>query len=72
MEWISVNDRLPDYNTHVLVYEPKYDGGEIRIASLHKNPYDGKIEWLDSNCEYWGIEFNFTHWMPLPQPPDVK
>ena len=56
-QWISVKDRLPEYNQRVLVYAPcmRYsDTGPIAIQS----------GWMCKN-KHHGI----THWQPLPEPP---
>lgn len=55
-EWISVDDRLPDKNTTVIVTTDK----GIVFQCLYA--YDGWDLW-DGN------EINITHWMPLPEPP---
>ena len=66
-EWISVNDRLPEPETSVLV---AFDDGEVWC--LWQN-------W--TNCEpddcplyysidpYTGEYHTVTHWMPMPEPP---
>ena len=57
-EWISVEDRLPEENTTVIVAT---DNG-IVFQCLYA--YDGWNLW-DGN------EVNITHWQYLPQPPKV-
>lgn len=62
-EWISVDDRLPDYGEWVLVINEAYKedqrytmynvGCTIRSPSL--------------NFTFWGRKI--THWRPLPEPP---
>lgn len=54
--WISVDDRLPEENTTVIV--ATYNG--IVFQCLYA--YDGWDLW-DGN------EVNITHWQPMPQPP---
>ena len=54
-EWISVDDRLPEKNTDVLIYNI-----EEYIGSDFLTKY-GK--W------FWNEELPPTHWMPLPEPP---
>jgi len=58
MEWISVNDRLPE-NERVLIcaYQRDYLLAE----------YDNEQWWSDSI----GIVNGVTHWMPLPEPPKI-
>jgi hypothetical protein len=60
MEWISVKDRLPEYQCCVLVF-----AGGLQYVGRHFGD-----EW-----RYWspmaqgGVDVEPTHWMPLPQPP---
>lgn len=62
MEWISIDDQIPNDGQWVLAFRPK----------AHEKPY------LDKNikiCKYFGSNvFEYcihevTHWMPLPEPP---
>lgn len=55
-KWISVKDRLPEYDTRVIACCT--DG---HVASMHAY---GK--WF---YECGIITDNVTHWMPLPEPP---
>ena len=66
MEWISVNDRLPELHHSVLIS----DGMGFYVATLLKNC--GENEWkISCDCadieRHYGIEV--THWIPLPSPP---
>jgi len=59
-EWISVKDRLPEFEQDILICR---DLGEARIVQTEE--YQGSL--------YWGTSYNnVTHWMPLPEPPEVK
>ena len=53
MEWISVEDRLPEETGPYLVYRKE-------------NPYPTTRIWV---AEYWDSKTTITHWMPLPDPP---
>ena len=83
-EWISVNDRLPEYPGHYLVCTSinYWHGGCMDINENHKyHPngtpvgYDGStMSVLD--CYYdvaghWNrvCDSHVTHWMPIPEPP---
>jgi len=60
VEWVSVEDRLPEPDTAVLAW-------------LY-NPYQKELgPWSaigSHNGAYWTIgHTNVTHWMPLPSPP---
>jgi hypothetical protein len=57
MEWISVKDRSPDYDTTVVAYGR---GIAIHLNELRRNNF-----WLFS-CPGFG---RITHWLPLPAPP---
>ena len=59
--WISVKDRLPEGFQKVLVFW--YANGEPMVDTAF---------WSNGHStEYWeGVEI--THWMPLPEPPEVK
>jgi len=62
MEWIAVDDRLPDRHTNVIGYDAFY--GKINIAEI--TPYgDG-----DRLIFLWNDDCNITHWQPLPEPPN--
>ena len=57
-EWISVKDRLPrELHQQVLVVDAK---GTMAIGVL----VDKESLYFDSYCNY-----DITHWMPLPEPP---
>ena len=66
MEWISVEDRLPEENELVLMWEP--DFGEKGVV---ENGYftEDKV-FSDSYGELNNDVV--THWMPLPPPPDTN
>lgn len=64
MEWISVEDRLPDSKGQwVLVYA---DGA---MACLGYDSRRGFADWILSAALNVCIE-GVTHWMPLPEPPE--
>ena len=64
-EWISVNDRLPEEKVNCIVH--------------YKHDYcnnDGY--WAIGFCFYDGEKFRIdlgykvTHWMPMPEPPEME
>jgi hypothetical protein len=62
--WISVKDRLPEYDQVVLCYK---DDRGVRIGKHMPATYaDGVVAFKDLVMDY---AFGATHWMPLPQPP---
>lgn len=73
-EWISVDDRLPERNTRVLVYaQGKEDGFEgeyvITITSYTDNLFGYNISGWVEPWQYFFVSYEITHWMPLPEPP---
>lgn len=63
--WISVNDRLPDFYVGVFVYDNcSY---ESTIACRIKGNNGGWI-WYSRMFRPEDV-VNVTHWMPLPKPP---
>ena len=71
MEWISVEDRLPEYSKHVLVVWGKdrhVAAGAVYPITRHigkDSPIDDR--WFLYPSRSGGIKP--THWMPLPEPP---
>ncbi len=60
--WISVKDRLPPANTHVLVF-----------MEGNSNVFTGVIICNDWYVHGWRKNpFKVTHWMPPPSPPTRK
>jgi len=57
MEWISVNNALPDKNSDVIIYD---EIARVQIACLDK--FD---DWDAGDYCFEKV----THWMPLPEPP---
>ena len=65
-EWISVKDRLPKNGQDILAYSINGEK-ETRIVPAN---YDHDV-WYD--CIFNHVMHNgcITHWMPLPDPPEV-
>ena len=60
--WVSVEDRLPETNTPVLIL--KSDTNTVEFAFLDSTGY--------FNLCYTGTTVLSTHWQPLPSPPKEK
>ena len=61
LEWIRVEDRLPDGYHDVLVSAYDEDWAEDGFIYVDRYTPDG-----------WDEHRNITHWMPLPVPPEKK
>ena len=69
-KWISAEERLPEPDTSVLVYQtsPNKVINFIAIGHIEEDEEcDGNFAWVA-----FGSPGNtVTHWMPLPEPPEV-
>ena len=68
-KWISVDERLPERYTPVLGGIKK-DGTETYIE--HVVIFDGSWWAKDTGVYYDDVGGMVTHWMPLPEPPEVE
>jgi len=66
-QWISVKDRLPPPKVTVLWWNETADQSGVSSYEYMSHCNDTMIEWGDAG--YLSIK-NFTHWMPLPKPPE--
>ena len=71
--WIPVTERLPENGVPVLINYIASDDGKYHP--------DGTAVWTDYGCFWWEgsledcdteVAVPITHWMPLPEPPEVK
>lgn len=62
-EWISVNDRLPELQTYVLVVVDL--GNNDLVVTIGSR--SGNTGEFRHNYRVMGS--TVTHWMPLPEPP---
>jgi hypothetical protein len=70
-EWISVKDRLPESGERVIVFVPDYK--EVCCDYVYARKYadiKGNDFFRPFNSGYSCIR-TATHWMPLPEPPEV-
>ena len=69
--WISVKDDLPGFKERVLVYNAnkRMDGlhHDYRVAEIRSINEEGPLWYITNNFRTHG----FTHWMPLPEPPEL-
>jgi len=64
MEWIKVEDRLPEFEQNVIVFSDRSDYKIYNVDSLKqitKNQYGNIVE-------FWNTS-DVTHWMELPEHP---
>jgi hypothetical protein len=71
--WIPVSERLPEHDANVLAVW--HDGERRRVSELLFVDYSEPGE--PSHPEWvWEVQriphSLVTHWMPLPEPPEVK
>lgn len=57
-EWISIEDRLPEYGQYVIVYTGRMMEGSVGAMYFWHEAYD--------------IWQPVSHWMPLPEPPNMR
>ena len=71
-EWISVEDRLPDRDTigkkYLIWFIPLSENSTPSIAFGY---WQGGW-WIVPSATVGIDEYKITHWMPLPDPPEVK
>jgi hypothetical protein len=66
-EWISVKDRLPEFDKLILCHDTQ----KTYIAFRHKeNEYNEHWQICENSCCLCnGCTGAITHWMPLPESP---
>jgi hypothetical protein len=71
VEWISVNDRLPEDGDAIIAYG-KWTGeiaGDMDYQ-VSSGTWDAKRKFVILDSDYYTAELiGVTHWMPLPPPP---
>lgn len=64
VNWISVEDKLPNDREIVIIYW-EYQG----VKKITSGSYN-------AICDYWqhggATQLKVSHWMPLPEPPSVS
>ena len=80
MKWIDVNDKLPELETIPAKIDSRQKPKSIRVLCACKQR-SGKVLVKEGFYELWGDRPVWripgsidvvTHWMPLPEPPDVS
>ena len=66
MNWISVKDKLPDGMIDVLIFDPFHNE---MITAWFIEKENRWVSGLSAPEDYFEINPEPTHWMPLPEPP---
>lgn len=66
-QWISVNKELPEVGQFVLVYYTEWHSDVIQVGMLESDRLN-----FDILGEFCFPVNKVTHWMPLPEKPEVK
>jgi hypothetical protein len=68
--WIPVSERLPETRTNVMAYDGNFPHSmtSFRIVSLTIDCQ----QWYDAHSDQEFEVDAFTHWMPLPEIPEVN
>jgi hypothetical protein len=73
MEWISVKDRLPEFNKNVLVVRDAGFGIKNPKHKAYPDRFWVEVSYVNKGNTFFTCELIdtgiTTHWMPLPQPP---
>lgn len=80
--WVNIEERMPPLNTDVLVFaRQKMENitpGGIKVITRLKDSFYFGSEPIKTTEPYWHSPFqyftanyNITHWMPLPEDPDI-
>lgn len=68
--WIPVTESLPGHHKRVLVYVAQFTCRRVTYINTTVMAYLTDIGFIC--CEYEELICGVTHWMPLPEPPEVK
>ena len=66
-EWIKVTEKLPEYDTRVLLYFGNYSDGHVEDGFIGDEDSSG--DWYHYLYDGDSLNTNPTHWMPFPPPP---
>lgn len=65
-EWITCSERMPDEGQHVIIL---CDGAFVLYAQYRDGEF---FDVVRNGEEFFETQSrNVTHWMPLPEPPEV-
>ena len=69
--WIPVEERLPEYGVRVLATDMYEEDDCTGIWTREEDKDDAGGCWYDEHG-WWHAFDEVTHWMPLPEPPEVE
>ena len=71
--WIPVSERLPEFGAPILFYDSILERINKGTCTA-MNSDNTNLHWFtDDDLFYFGNRSEYiTHWMPLPQPPEVQ
>ena len=70
--WISVKDRLPGKNI-VIIYTKCETMAMAMCVKISVDAYQWNVFLPSGSIYLHGQEFqSVTHWMPLPEPPEIE
>lgn len=70
--WNPVEERLPEYGVRVLATDMYEEDDCTEIWTRKEYPDDPEDGcWIDDRG-WWHAFDDVTHWMPLPEPPEVE
>lgn len=72
MNWINVNDRLPEQDQTVLAYgyfASEIGGEDETEMMIAKCVYNTSYWQIEDTCYYSCWLYEVTHWMPMPEIP---
>ena len=67
MKWISVDFSQPGLNAWIVARNGNKRPFTCRLRVLHNDIFNG-VAYLDAD----NLQRTFTHWMPLPDPPEDR
>ena len=71
VDWISVDERLPnEHNWYLVCYGGKC--GEYYAQRVHRAFYEKGFGWEKNEVLSVTWKMRITHWTPLPAPPEKK
>ncbi|WP_448679977.1 DUF551 domain-containing protein [Pseudomonas nicosulfuronedens] len=72
-EWISVQDRLPEPETDVMVWLKKCSSKQgVATAGMFYDIGADELTWMGWEMEEpFRTSYEVTHWKPLPAPPAI-